>query len=82
MEIEAEATVTEGKHPVVFTAIALTFKINGEIEAEKALEAVKLSQTKYCAVSAMLSKAVPISYTVVLNSVPVGTGRAQFTEGE
>lgn len=59
-EIEAEATLTSG-HPVAFAEIQLKFRIMGAVNPEKALEAVKLSQTKFCGVSAMLSKGYPSS---------------------
>lgn len=81
-EIEAEATVTEGAHPIVFKDVQLVFKFEGSLEKEKVLEAVTLSQTKYCSVSAMLSKAFPINYTVHLNSENIGAGTAQFQKGE
>lgn len=81
-EIEAEATVTEGQYPIVFKEVQLVFKFEGSLEKEKVLEAVTLSQTKYCSVSAMLSKAFPINYTVELNSQPIGAGTAQFQKGD
>jgi putative redox protein len=77
-EIEAEAAVIEGAHPLVFKEIQLVFKIEGNLEKEKVLEAITLSQTKYCSVSAMLSKSFPIHYTVKLNSEVIGSGSAQF----
>lgn len=77
-EIEAEATVTEGKYPVIFKEVQLTFKIEGVLDKVKVLEAITLSQTKYCSVSAMLSKSFPIHYTVQLNSEIIGAGSAQF----
>lgn len=81
-EIEAEASVTEGAHPIVFKEVQLVFKIEGALEKEKVLEAITLSQTKYCSVSAMLSKSFPIHYTVQLNSENIGAGNAQFPKGE
>ena len=81
-EIEAEASVTEGSHPIVFKKVQLVFKIEGALEKEKVLEAITLSQTKYCSVSAMLSKSFPIHYTVQLNSENIGAGSAQFPKGE
>ncbi len=81
-EIEAEASVTEGHHPIVFKEVQLVFKLEGSLEKEKVLEAITLSQTKYCSVSAMLSMAFPINYTVQLNSENIGTGTAQFKKGE
>lgn len=77
-QIEAEADLTERKYPAVFKAVKLTFKITGQVDPAKVLEAVTLSQTKYCAVSAMVSKAVPISYVVELNGNNIGMGRADF----
>lgn len=81
-EIEAEASVTEGAHPIVFKEVQLDFKIEGALEKEKVLEAIMLSQTKYCSVSAMLSKSFPIHYSVQLNSENIGVGSAQFPKGE
>lgn len=78
LEIDAEATATEGKHPIVFQSVSLTFRITGEVDPAKALEAVRLSQTQYCGVSAMVSKAVPISYRVELNGSIIGNGSASF----
>ena len=56
----------------------LVFKIKGALNAAKIMEAVTLSQTKYCSVSAMVSKAVPITYTVELNEKNIGSGQANF----
>lgn len=81
-EIEAEASVTEGPHPIVFKEVQLVFKLEGSLEREKVLEAITLSQTKYCSVSAMLSKAFPINYTIQLNSENIGAGIAQFQKGD
>ena len=78
-EVTAEASAKEGVHPVVFTAIDLAFHIEGAVDPAIALEAVRLSQTRYCAVSAMLSQAVPIRYEVLVNGVSAGRGQAQFT---
>jgi len=77
-EIDANVTTSQGGHPFVFTQVDLTFKMSGQVDASILLEAVKLSQTKYCGVSAMLSKAVPINYSVILNGENVGSGMAQF----
>ena len=82
LEIEADASVTEGVHPIVFKEVQLVFKIEGALEKEKVLEAITLSQTKYCSVSAMLSKSFPIHYIVQLNSENIGAGSAQFQKGE
>lgn len=65
-------------HPVVFEKAILSFVVDGDVDAEKLNEAVKLSQTKYCGVSAMLSKSFPIEYRIVLNGIQVGSGFAKF----
>lgn len=77
-EIDADAPTTEGVHPAVFKEVRLTFKLKGQLDVATTLESVKLSQTKYCGVGAMVSKAVPITYVVELNGTPIGEGRAEF----
>ena len=76
-KVEAWATPTDG-HPVVFSVLELVFKMIGQVDSERLLEAVKLSQTKYCGVSAMVSGVVPIRYRVELNGSGIGDGRADF----
>src|SRR5689334_9817555 len=61
-QIQADAESTEGDHPIVFKHITLNFILAGNLDREKVLEAIRLSQTKYCGVSAMVSKSVPIYY--------------------
>ena len=78
-EIGAEAVMTENGHPIRFQEIFMKFSLRGSIEPSKAIEAITLSQTRYCGVSAMLSRAGPISYTVELNGEVIGTGKANFT---
>ncbi|MBC7457264.1 MAG: OsmC family protein [Bdellovibrionaceae bacterium] len=45
-EIEAEALVTEGAHPILFKVVELVFKLEGALEKEKVLEAITLNLTK------------------------------------
>lgn len=77
--VEAEGELTEGTHPSIFKEINLTFKITGNVEAQKAIEAVQLSQTKYCGVSAMVATSVPIHYTIFINEKKIGSGQAKFS---
>ena len=79
LDVEVDITPSEGTQPVVFTKATITFKAKGQIDKDKLLEAVHLSQTKYCGVSAMLSKAFPIHYIVELNDTQIGTGQATFS---
>jgi putative redox protein len=75
--VDAEASVVNSQ-PAVFEEINLRYVLTGNIEPALAVESVTLSQTKYCSVSAMLSKAVAINYIVELNGLEVGRGGAAF----
>lgn len=75
--IDSESDTTE-KHPKVFTGVRLVYHIRGQVTPENATEAVRLSMTKYCGVSAMFSKAVDISYSVNLNDEIILEDKAQF----
>ncbi|AFH50111.1 Putative redox protein [Ignavibacterium album JCM 16511] len=66
-EMNITADVAE-EHPQVFTKIHLEHVFYGKNLPVKELErAIELSQTKYCSVTAMLQKAMPIehSYRIV-----------------
>ncbi len=78
LQIDAEAEVTTGGHPKIFKEIRLTFAVQGPVDAAVLKDAVRLSQTQYCGVSAMVSKAVPIRYAVVLNGTSIDSGNADF----
>lgn len=77
-KIDIDIEPSTGGHPIVFEKAALNFIVNGEVNASTLLEAVALSQTKYCGVSAMLSESFPIEYKVFLNGKEIGTGKAKF----
>jgi putative redox protein len=76
-EITAEASIRTG-NPAVFTAVDIAFRIEGSVDPALAAEAARLSQTRFCAISAMLSRAVPIRYKVFVNGASAGNGQAQF----
>lgn len=60
--LEVDASRAE-EHPKVFTAIHLTFYLEGEGLKEKdVIEAIRLSQEKYCSASVMFSKTCEITY--------------------
>ena len=62
-EINVKADLTE-EYPQVFTKIDLEYVFYGKDLSAKDIErAIELSQTKYCGVTAMLKKAMEISYT-------------------
>lgn len=77
-EISTEVETTSSGHPSVFTKALLTFQVWGAVEAQRLIEAVKLSQTQYCGVSAMLVKAFPIHYRIFLNDEEIGSGQSNF----
>lgn len=78
--ISAESDLTKN-HPVVFSQIKLNFKVQAEnADMELLKKAVELSMTKYCGVSAMLSKAVNITYTLQLNDQEICSGIAKFED--
>lgn len=78
LEISADAESTTSGHPVVWTKVDLSFEVSGDLPADQVIKAVDLSMTKYCGVSAMLVKAVPIQYKVLLNGEQIHTGIAKF----
>lgn len=78
LAVDVEIGVTKGVQPVVFTDAEINFVVTGAVDRNILLEAVRLSQTKFCGVSAMLSKAFPIRYRVSLNGEAIGEGFASF----
>lgn len=77
-QVDIEIQPSTGAHPIVFDGAVLKFIVDGAVDPEKLSEAVKLSQTKYCGVSAMLAKAFPIEYRIILNGSEIGKGFAKF----
>lgn len=77
-EVTADTSVVENTQPAIFKEIALTYYFQGPLDKEKVIEAVHLSQTKFCSVSAMLVKSVPIHYKILLNNEQIGTGETSF----
>lgn len=73
-------TETKKSHPAVFEDVRIRYEIiaDGDPDREKIVEAVKLSMTKYCGVSAMVYKVSPLKYSVFLNGEEIGLGQAEF----
>jgi putative redox protein len=78
LTMSVDAPQTEG-HPAKFSKAELLFRFEGELDPKVVLEAVTLSQTRYCGVSAMLADSFPITYKVFLNDEEIGEGRANFS---
>lgn len=77
LSVDAEANLTSS-YPAIFEKISLSYRVTGSVDAAKLVEAVQLSQTKYCGVTAMVSKAVPVEYLIFLNGTEIGRGEANF----
>lgn len=77
-DITVDIETTKGVYPAVFTKATLTYIAHGKIDPEIYKEAVVSSQTKYCGVSAMLTKAFPIDYRVLLDDALILEGNAHF----
>jgi putative redox protein len=64
--LRVTATATQAPAPPrVFTHIKLTYAVQGHLSRKAVEDAVALSKNKYCSVSLMLSKAMPIEYEIV-----------------
>jgi putative redox protein len=63
LEVRAEADSASGQ-PSVYTEIRLIYIVGGRVTHKAMEDAVKLSEEKYCSVSAMLSKTASISYKI------------------
>lgn len=76
--VSAQSELTKD-HPIIFTNVNLNFSVTGDdLDTELVKKAVDLSMTKYCGVSAMLSKTVPITYNLILNENKIASGIAKF----
>ena len=64
--VDVETELTD-EHPKVFKKVFITYRLKGEgIDRAKVEKAVNLSQDRYCGVSAMLRKAVPIEHEIII----------------
>lgn len=50
--------------PSVYTEIHLTYRVGGSVSRKAMEDAVRLSEEKYCSVSAMLQKTAKITYEI------------------
>ncbi len=76
-KIEAQAVIATN-HPHELTDIKVKYIIDGPCDPDKVTEAVNLSQTKYCAVSAMISRGTTITFDVSLNGKQLIQGNSDF----
>jgi putative redox protein len=67
VEVSAEAEKAPAP-PRVYTAIKLLYHVSGNVSRKSVEDAVRLSEEKYCSVSAMLQKTATITYQIELDS--------------
>lgn len=67
VEVHAEAEKAVDP-PRVYTAIRLVYRVKGNVSRKAVEDAVKLSEEKYCSVSAMLKKTAKITYEIELDT--------------
>jgi putative redox protein len=68
LEVSAEGERAHG-YPAVYTEIKLRYRVAGNVSPKAMEDAVRLSQEKYCSVSAMLEKTAKIEVQIeYLNS--------------
>jgi len=66
-EMQLHADQTE-EHPKVFKGIHVKYVFTGKaLPLDKLQRAVTLSQERYCGVTAMLAKACPVTFEIVVN---------------
>ena len=67
VEVSAEAEKA-AQPPRVYTSIKLLYRVAGKVSRKSVEDAVRLSEEKYCSVSAMLNKTATITYQIKLDS--------------
>ena len=69
--IKVKGTISE-QQPIEYTAIHIVYEFEGRNEdRDAAIKAVNLSQEKYCGVSHMLKKIMPVTWDIMYNGLPV-----------
>jgi putative redox protein len=71
LEVRAEAERAP-EPPSVYTAIKMIFQVSGKVSRKAVEDAVRLSEGKYCSVSAMLKSTARITTEVRLDESAVG----------
>jgi putative redox protein len=61
LEVYVEG-VRASEHPMIYTDIAVVYRVRGNVRPESVARAIELSETKYCGAHAMLSKSAKITF--------------------
>lgn len=67
VEVSAQAEKAP-EPPRVYTEIKLLYRVSGQVTRKAVEDAVRLSEERYCSVSAMLNKTARITYEIQLDS--------------
>src|SRR5215471_14548904 len=71
--VEVRAEAERAQHPpTVYTSIKLIYTVSGEVSAKAVEDAVRLSEEKYCSVSAMLKSTARITTEIHMHSGDAG----------
>jgi putative redox protein len=69
MGLEVSAKAEKALEPPrVYTAIELLYRVKGNVSRKAVVDAVRLSEEKYCSVAAMLNKTAKITYQIELDA--------------
>ena len=66
LEVRAEAE-RAAEPPTVYTAIKLVYRVEGKVSRKALEDAVRLSEEKYCSVSAMLRKTAKMTTEIEIH---------------
>jgi putative redox protein len=73
VKVEGDAT---DRTPIEYTKIHLVYEFNGDQHLQKdVLHAVTMSQEKFCGVSKMLKKILPVTWDVIYNGKQIFSNR-------
>lgn len=80
LQVKVEAERAD-EHPRVYTKIHVTYIAYGEgVEAKALARSIELSETRYCSVSAMLSKTAEITNSYEIVDAPAPTTPGELPE--
>lgn len=68
LDVRAEADRSE-TFPKVFTSIRMVYRVSGKVTRKAMEDAVRLSEEKYCSVSAMMAKSAKIEFVIEYDEV-------------
>jgi|SRR6185437_11798316 len=80
LEVNVRGELSKG-HPLQYVSVHLDYIFDGPPEhQDAALQAVTLSQEKYCGVSDMLKKIMPVTWIVIYNGKTIFSNQPKTVE--